>query len=173
MHGLAGSTLWKQWQIDLPYRYKRAKTSRIKVLNILKLHFYFLLFKLYVYFEWSWKKNFKLPPGKIESFHNLPSNNGHFAFAIFINSVSYEVFNVFLLRTSLARGTRNFYFSLVESASPLKNDTHVTLGQFFIDLFVYRPNYLPNSTSPNLFIITGPMQVSKVHTRKGTFTHCD
>ena len=53
MHGLAGSTLWKQWQIDLPYRYKRAKTSRIKVLNILKLHFYFLLFKLYVYFEWS------------------------------------------------------------------------------------------------------------------------
>ena len=56
---------------------------------------------------------------------------------------------------------------------PLKNDTHVTLGQFFIDLYVYRPNYLPNSTSPNLFIIKGPMQVSKVHTRKGTFTHCD
>ena len=46
--GLAGSTQSKQWWIELLYRYKRAKTSRITVLNIWKLYLYFVYFKLYV-----------------------------------------------------------------------------------------------------------------------------
>ena len=50
---MAGSTQSKQWQIELFCRYKRAKTSRITVLNIQKLYLYFVYFKLYVYFEWS------------------------------------------------------------------------------------------------------------------------
>ena len=51
--GLAGSTQSKQWRIELLYRYKRAKTSRITVLNIRKLYLYFVYFKLYAYFRWS------------------------------------------------------------------------------------------------------------------------
>ena len=43
----------KQWRIELLYRYKRAKTNRITVLNIRKLYLYFVYIKLYVYFEWS------------------------------------------------------------------------------------------------------------------------
>ena len=39
--------------IELLYRYKQAKTSRITVLNIRKLYLYFVYFKLYVYFECS------------------------------------------------------------------------------------------------------------------------
>ena len=39
----------KQWRIQLLYRYKRAKTSRITVLNIRKLYLYFVYFKPYVY----------------------------------------------------------------------------------------------------------------------------
>ena len=47
---LAGSTQSKQWRIELFYRWKRAKISRITVLNIRKLYLYFVYFKLYVYF---------------------------------------------------------------------------------------------------------------------------
>ena len=36
--------------IELLYRYKQAKTSRITVLNIRKLYLYFVYFKLYLYF---------------------------------------------------------------------------------------------------------------------------
>ena len=43
----------KRWRIELLYRYKRAKTNRITVLNIGKLYLYFAYFKLYVYFQWS------------------------------------------------------------------------------------------------------------------------
>ena len=42
---LAGSTQSKQYRIELLYRYKRAKTSRITVLNIRKLYVYFVYFK--------------------------------------------------------------------------------------------------------------------------------
>ena len=64
---LAGFTQSKQWRIKFFYRYKRAKTSRITVLNIRKLYLYFVYFKLYVYFEWSpqslWKM-MRAKPGK-------------------------------------------------------------------------------------------------------------
>ena len=43
---LAGFTQSKQWRIKFFYRYKRAKTSRITVLNIRKLYLYFVYFKL-------------------------------------------------------------------------------------------------------------------------------
>ena len=43
---MAGSTQSKRWRIELLYRYKRAKTSRITVLNIWKLYHYFAYFKL-------------------------------------------------------------------------------------------------------------------------------
>ena len=51
---MAGSSwaplkLNKQLRIELLYRYKRATTSRITVLNIRKLYLYFVYFKLYVY----------------------------------------------------------------------------------------------------------------------------
>ena len=36
-------------QIELLYRYKRAKTSRITALNIQKLYLYFVYFKLYLF----------------------------------------------------------------------------------------------------------------------------
>ena len=39
----AGSTQSKQWRIELIYRYKRAKTSRITVLNIKQLYLYTFL----------------------------------------------------------------------------------------------------------------------------------
>ena len=42
---LARSTQNKQWRIELLYRYKRAITSRITVLNIRKLYLYFVYFK--------------------------------------------------------------------------------------------------------------------------------
>ena len=37
---LASSTQSKEWRIELLYRYKRAMTSRITVLNIRKLYLY-------------------------------------------------------------------------------------------------------------------------------------
>ena len=40
-----------QWRIEFLYHYKRAKASRITLLNIRKLYLYFVYFKLYVYFE--------------------------------------------------------------------------------------------------------------------------
>ena len=45
---LAGFTQSKQWRIELLYRYERAKTSTITVLNVRKLYHYFVYFKLYV-----------------------------------------------------------------------------------------------------------------------------
>ena len=39
------STQSKLWRIELLYRYKRAKTRRITVLNIRKLYLYFVYFK--------------------------------------------------------------------------------------------------------------------------------
>ena len=50
---LVGSTQGKQWRIELLYRYKLAKTSRLTVLNIRKLYLNFAYFKLHVYFDWS------------------------------------------------------------------------------------------------------------------------
>ena len=45
---------------ELLYRYKRAKTSRITVLNMRKLYLYFVYFMLLyvVYFEWNPLKDF-------------------------------------------------------------------------------------------------------------------
>ena len=40
-----GFTQSKQWRIELLYRYKQAKTSRITVLNIRKLYLYFFTLK--------------------------------------------------------------------------------------------------------------------------------
>ena len=48
---LAGSNQNKQWWIEFLYRYKRAETSRMKVLNIRKLYLYFVYYKLYAYFQ--------------------------------------------------------------------------------------------------------------------------
>ena len=45
---LAGSTQSKQLRIELLYRYKPAKTSRITMFNMQRLYLYFLYFKLYV-----------------------------------------------------------------------------------------------------------------------------
>ena len=50
----AGSTQSKQWRIfylfiELLYRYKRAETSRITVLNIRKLYLYFVYFKRIIF----------------------------------------------------------------------------------------------------------------------------
>ena len=50
---MVGSTQSKRWRIELLYRYKKAKTSGITMLNIRKLYLYFVYFKPYVYFEWS------------------------------------------------------------------------------------------------------------------------
>ena len=65
---LAGSTQSKQRRIELLYQYKRAKISRITVLNIQKLYLYFVYPKLYVYFEWSpqepLKNDARATPGK-------------------------------------------------------------------------------------------------------------
>ena len=47
---LAGSAQSKQWWIELLHWYKRAKTSRITVVNTWKLYLYFVYFKLYVHF---------------------------------------------------------------------------------------------------------------------------
>ena len=49
---LESSTQSKQRRIALLYRYKRAKSNRIIVLNIRKLYVYFDYFKLYVYFDY-------------------------------------------------------------------------------------------------------------------------
>ena len=67
---LAGSSRSRQWRIEFLYRYKRAKTSGITVLNIWKLYLYFVYFKLYLYFECMsppvpLKNDARATPGKL------------------------------------------------------------------------------------------------------------
>ena len=62
----------KQWRIELLYQYKRAKTSRITVLNIRKLYLYFAYFKLYCLYEpMAYFRNFTLRNIKIFTFLTL------------------------------------------------------------------------------------------------------
>ena len=70
---LAGSTQSKQWRIELLYRYKRAKTSRITLLNIRKLYFY--LFTLNCMFTLSWARQFLRKMMQAQHFENRLLDN--------------------------------------------------------------------------------------------------
>ena len=84
---LAGTTLSKQWLIELLYQYKQAKTCRMTVLNIRKLHV-FTLFTLNCMFTLSGAHQsfWKIVCAKhLESNLYCRSHTGHdFPFCIYI-----------------------------------------------------------------------------------------